>query len=146
MASPLRLIALIKTEDVAKKILTAMHLPTDVLEQILGEKLHAMELPRPTHDSFQLRLAAEGHNMVLAAGVAKEMGKASPQDASAEDFAHETGHYFGLQHWGPAADGQNDFLSLVVSCSHETLVRVRASRCNFGFGRRDRVQQLRDCD
>jgi hypothetical protein len=28
--SPLRLIALIKTEDVAKKILTAMHLPTDV--------------------------------------------------------------------------------------------------------------------
>jgi hypothetical protein len=30
MASPLRLIALIKTEDVAKKILTAMHLPTDV--------------------------------------------------------------------------------------------------------------------
>jgi hypothetical protein len=28
--SPLRLIALIKTEDVANKILTAMHLPSDV--------------------------------------------------------------------------------------------------------------------
>jgi hypothetical protein len=28
--APLRLIALIKTEDVAKKILTAMHLPTEV--------------------------------------------------------------------------------------------------------------------
>ena len=27
---PLRLIALIKTEDIAKKILTAMHLPTEV--------------------------------------------------------------------------------------------------------------------
>jgi hypothetical protein len=30
--SPLRLIALIKTEDIAKKILTAMHLPADVPE------------------------------------------------------------------------------------------------------------------
>jgi hypothetical protein len=28
--SQLRLIALIKTEDIAKKILTAMHLPTDI--------------------------------------------------------------------------------------------------------------------
>jgi len=28
--APLRLIALIKTEDIAKKILTAMHLPTDI--------------------------------------------------------------------------------------------------------------------
>jgi hypothetical protein len=28
--SQLRLIALIKTEDIAKKILTAMHLPTEV--------------------------------------------------------------------------------------------------------------------
>jgi hypothetical protein len=28
--SPLRLIALIKTEDVANKILTAMHLPVDI--------------------------------------------------------------------------------------------------------------------
>ena len=27
---PLRLVALIKSEEVAKKILTAMHLPTDV--------------------------------------------------------------------------------------------------------------------
>jgi hypothetical protein len=30
--SPLRLIALIKSEDIAKKILTAMHLPADVPE------------------------------------------------------------------------------------------------------------------
>jgi hypothetical protein len=30
--APLRLIALIKTEDVAKKILTAMHLPTEIPE------------------------------------------------------------------------------------------------------------------
>ena len=30
--APLRLIALIKTEDVARKILTAMHLPTEVPE------------------------------------------------------------------------------------------------------------------
>ena len=30
--SPLRLIALIKSEDIAKKILTAMHLPTEVPE------------------------------------------------------------------------------------------------------------------
>jgi hypothetical protein len=30
--APLRLIALIKTEDIAKKILTAMHLPTDIPE------------------------------------------------------------------------------------------------------------------
>jgi hypothetical protein len=29
---PLRLIALIKTEDIARKILTAMHLPTEVPE------------------------------------------------------------------------------------------------------------------
>ena len=29
---PLRLIALIKTEDIAQKILTAMHLPTEVPE------------------------------------------------------------------------------------------------------------------
>jgi hypothetical protein len=28
--SPLRLIALIKTEDIANKILTAMHLPVDI--------------------------------------------------------------------------------------------------------------------
>jgi hypothetical protein len=28
--APLRLIALIKTEDVAKKIMTAMHLPSDI--------------------------------------------------------------------------------------------------------------------
>ena len=30
--APLRLIALIKTEDIAQKILTAMHLPTEVPE------------------------------------------------------------------------------------------------------------------
>jgi hypothetical protein len=30
--APLRLIALIKSEDIAKKILTAMHLPADVPE------------------------------------------------------------------------------------------------------------------
>jgi hypothetical protein len=30
--TPLRLIALIKSEDIAKKILTAMHLPTEVPE------------------------------------------------------------------------------------------------------------------
>ena len=29
---PLRLIALIKTEDIAKRILTAMHLPTEIPE------------------------------------------------------------------------------------------------------------------
>jgi hypothetical protein len=30
--TPLRLIALIKTEDIAKKILTTMHLPTEIPE------------------------------------------------------------------------------------------------------------------
>jgi hypothetical protein len=35
--SPLRLIALIKSEDIAKKILTAMHLPTEIPE------LHAVK-------------------------------------------------------------------------------------------------------
>jgi len=30
--APLRLIALIKTDDLAKKILTAMHLPTEIPE------------------------------------------------------------------------------------------------------------------
>ena len=30
--APLRLIALIKTEDVAKRILTAMHLPAEIPE------------------------------------------------------------------------------------------------------------------
>ncbi len=30
--APLRLIALIKSEDIAKKILTAMHLPTEIPE------------------------------------------------------------------------------------------------------------------
>jgi hypothetical protein len=39
--SPLRLIALIKSEDIAKKILTAMHLPTEVPE------LHPARPPRP---------------------------------------------------------------------------------------------------
>jgi hypothetical protein len=39
--APLRLIALIKTEDVAKKILTAMHLPTDI------PRLHPARPPRP---------------------------------------------------------------------------------------------------
>ncbi len=39
--SPLRLIALIKTEDIAKKILKAMHLPSDV------PQLHPARPPRP---------------------------------------------------------------------------------------------------
>jgi len=38
---PLRLIALIKTEDLAKKILTAMHLPSDV------PQLRPARPPRP---------------------------------------------------------------------------------------------------
>jgi hypothetical protein len=39
--APLRLIALIKSEDVAKKILTAMHLPSDV------PQLRPARPPRP---------------------------------------------------------------------------------------------------
>jgi hypothetical protein len=39
--SPLHLIALIKSEDIAKKILTAMHLPADVPE------LHSARPPPP---------------------------------------------------------------------------------------------------
>jgi hypothetical protein len=38
---PLRLIALIKTENIAKKILTAMHLPAQIPE------LHPARPPRP---------------------------------------------------------------------------------------------------
>ena len=91
-----------------------------------------MELPRPTHDSFQLQITAPGHNIPLVAGGAKKLSQTSRQDATAKEVVQLVGHEAGQ---GPAIG----LVGPLLLEGQQVLLDYLEKRCFLGFPPRVRV-------